>query len=157
MTDLAPTPPIVVPPPTVYEDVCSYKEQLGLFLVVDPPPINWCQLGQIVLTCESWAVGSTGVRTEALYPLGNECQMLTVIDLVAGVARECNFEADENGFTDPALVEAASRQQDTDLHALLTWAESLPKPPLSPVTTQFSSEGGLAITTLTTSAYHGWA
>ena len=150
------TPPIALPT-TVYQDVCVWKNQLGGFLTVDPPSINWCQLGSPLLTCESWAVGSTGIRTEAMFPFGgNECQMMTVIDLIAGVARECNFEADENGFTEPSQVMAASEQQDADVTALLAWSEALPRPPLSTVSAQFSSEGGLAITTLTTSAYSGW-
>jgi hypothetical protein len=151
------TPPIVSPPSTVYEDVCALKDLLAGFLLADPPPLNWCQLGSPVTTCESWAVGTTSVHQDPLNLLGgNECQMLTTLDLIAIVARECNFEADENGFTDPAQVVAASVQQDADTTALLAWAESLARPAATSSVVSYNSEGGLAITTLTTSAYAGW-
>lgn len=153
---ITPTPPIATPT-TVFQDVCALKNRLGGYLIIDPPSVSWCQLGSPVTTCESWAVGATGVRQDPLNLLGgNECQLLDIIDLIAFVARECNFEADENGFTDPAQVMAASEQQDGDTTALLAWAESLARPPGTTSTIAYNSEGGLAITSLTTSAYSGW-
>jgi hypothetical protein len=153
--EIPPEPP---PPPTVYNDVCTFENKLGSYITYDPPAVHWCQLGSPVVTCESYAVGTSGVREEPLFPAtGKECQMTTIIDLVAAIARECSFEGNEDGTTNPDQVEAVSAEQDADLAALLAWAEGLPRPPLSVSTVQFISEGGLAITMLTTSAYAGWS
>lgn len=142
---------------SVYSDVQEFEEKLGAFIVSDPPSVHWAQLGQLTMTCTSYAVGTTGVREEPLFPApGLECQMLEIADLIAAIARECSFEGNEDGTTDPAKVEAISMQQDEDLTALRAWSEALPKPPQTPDFIQFVSEGGLAVTTLSTSAYVGW-
>lgn len=143
---------------TIYDDVKEFETRLGAYIVDDPPKLHWAQLGNPTMTCESYAVGTTGVREQALYPLGaRECQMLQIIDLVAEIARECAFEGNQDGTTNPDEVIGTSEQQDADTEALMAWAVSLPRPPETVSLISFENQGALAVTTLITSAYAGWS
>lgn len=142
---------------SAYSDAQLLLERLKAYVTVNEPSVSWAQLGIPVMTCESLALGVVTSRVEQLFPGGGmTCQEYEVLDLVVGIARDCSFEGDDDGNTDPAQVALVSEQQDADLTALKAWVESLPKPADTLTNHTFSSEGGLAFTTTSTSVYGGW-
>ena len=126
------------------------------YVTVNAPATRWAQLGAPVVTCESMAVGVSSAREEKLFPLGKDCQILEVIDIVAVIARECVIESDNDGNTDPAKVEANSVKLDADVMALKAWVESLPRPADAITNHTFQIEGGLGLVITATSVYAGW-
>jgi hypothetical protein len=142
---------------SLYTDAQSLLALLELTVTVDQPSVRWAQLGSPVVTCESMVVGIVTAREEPLFAGGGrDCQILEVIDVVAAIARDCAFGSDADGNTDPEKVAAISVAQDADVTALKAWVEALPRPADTLTNHTFSSEGGLAIVTTSTSVYVGW-
>lgn len=139
-----------------YDFVKDLQIKLEGFVVTSLPAERWAQLGNPVMTCESLVVGGTGIRQEPISTGTDRCGMYDIVDVSAGIARECQVEFREDGTTSPEQAEQIAQILDTDTDALMSWADSLEKPSSAVTNVQWQIEGGLVATILTTSVYDGW-
>ena len=140
------------------DEVRAIGDALFALVTVNPPTIRWSQLGSPMVTCESMAVGTSTVRDELVVTNANgkSCIAYELLDVVGLIARECSFEANDDGTTDVARVNENSEQMDTDLTALRAWAAALERPAGTLETVQFLNEGALSVVTLSTTVRLGW-
>jgi len=137
------------------EFVRELEVKLEAFMT-NVPAQTWAQLGSPTLTCESMAVGTSGVRQEPVVTGSDRCGMFDILEVIAGIARECKVEFEEDGTTSPEQAEEIAAILDPDTEALIAWADSLNRPATALTNIQWQIEGGLVATILTTSVYIGW-
>jgi hypothetical protein len=112
------------------------------------PTLAYAQIGGQVVSCESLIIAATGADGQPQDPLNLKCAFNQIGTFVITVARDCAFEATEDGVDDPVEVARVSAQMDQDGDCLWGWAQNLDPYISKDFSLGFTLQGGLAITSM---------
>ena len=116
-------------------------------VVVPLPGERYATLGNVVVSCESLIVSSTGVDGQQLSDVP-QCDVVQIGGYVISLARECSNVANDDGTTNVAVAETVSVKMDKDAETLWNWAQGLEVYITKDYSVAWVITGGLAITTL---------
>ena len=141
--------------PLAYAD--ALLADLSVYLGVRTPDMAWSQMGSPVVTCESLAVGVTGLSDRELVPGVQSCGFVTVVSLIIVLGRMCVVENSSTGETEPEPARPGWEAMDEDGTALRTWSTNFPPIDggLTDTNVTWLVEGGLGYSILTFSTTLG--